>query len=123
AIPPLRRLEPPLGPAVSSPSFTAAPMPETATHPGPTWRELCEDPRYAFLRDAPFKVETNRWGQIVMSPTYQRHGYFQARIVQLLGQLLPHGTALVECAIRTSDGVKEADAAWYTAQRWEQAKD
>lgn len=98
-------------------------MPETALHPGPSWRELCEDPRYAFLRDVPFKVETNRWGQIIISPTYQRHGYFQFEVARLLREVLPHGVALVECAIRTTDGVKEADAAWYTAERWEQVKD
>ncbi len=100
-------------------------MPPTVDDlPGLSWRALCEDPRFAFLADQPFKIETNRRGQIVMSPTYQRHGYFAAEIAFLL-RTLPDapGAVVVECAVRTADGVKEADVAWYTADRWAQVKD
>lgn len=29
------------------------------------WQEVCEDKA---LQDLPYKIELNRWGQIVMSP-------------------------------------------------------
>ncbi|MEM6784108.1 MAG: Uma2 family endonuclease [Bacteroidota bacterium] len=99
------------------------PVLETLPASGLTWEALCDDPRYAFLHDLPFKIETNRWGQLVMSPHYQRHSSRQTRIALLLQQRLPEGTALVECAVQTDDGVKVADTAWYTAERWAEVAD
>ena len=34
------------------------------------WREVIENPS---LRNLPFKIETNEWGQIVMTPATVRH--------------------------------------------------
>jgi hypothetical protein len=34
------------------------------------WQEICDHP---CLRDLPFKLETDRWGHIVMSPASNRH--------------------------------------------------
>lgn len=73
------------------------------------WQEVCNHPS---LRDLPFKIETNEWGQIVMSPATNRHSYLQGQIEQLLRQMRTDGTAFPECAIETERGVKVADVAW-----------
>ncbi len=31
------------------------------------WKEVCENKQ---LQDLPFKIELNKWGQIVMSPVF-----------------------------------------------------
>lgn len=73
------------------------------------WQEIIESP---LLRDLPFKLETNAYGQIVMSPASNRHGLLQMKIGRLLGDLLSDGECIAECGIQTSDGVKVADVAW-----------
>jgi Uma2 family endonuclease len=73
------------------------------------WQQICDNPLF---QDMPFKVETNRWGQIVMSPASNQHGLYQARIVRWLTKLLDGGEPLVECSIQTGDGVKVSDVAW-----------
>lgn len=80
-----------------------------------TWKELCLDERF---RDLPFKIELNGRGQIIMSPTSNYHGYFAFKIGELLRKHLPKGEVIVECAVETSDGVKEADVAWASRKRW-----
>ena len=76
------------------------------------WAELCDDP---LLRDLPGKIELNGYGVIEMSPATNRHGMVQARIARALGEQLPHGEAIVECSILTSDGVRVPDVAWASA--------
>ena len=74
-----------------------------------TWVELCNDKN---LRDLPYKIELNRAGKIIMSPTRNLHGYFASEIAQLLKELMRTGKTLVECAIETEDSTKVADVAW-----------
>lgn len=93
---------------------------EKTKHVGLTWEEVCAFPQ---LNDLPFKIETNEWGQIVMSPTRLKHGAFQARIARYLADLLGSGEVITEAAIKTSKGAKVADVAWFSAERWEQVKD
>lgn len=73
------------------------------------WQEVCDNP---FLRDLPFKIETNRWGHIVMSPASNQHGLLQALLVKELLQHASGGTPITECSIQTTDGVKVTDVAW-----------
>jgi len=80
----------------------------------PTWTEICDDPS---LRDLPFKIETNRYGTIMMSPAKGWHGDLQVEIAFLLRQLLPGGRVITEAPIQTTDGVKVADVAWFTKER------
>ncbi len=79
------------------------------------WSELCEDKD---LQDLPYKIELNRHGQIVMSPTRHKHRYFQCEIAFLLKKLLPHGFVAVECAVDTPEGTKVADVAWSSLDRF-----
>lgn len=79
-----------------------------------TWAELCEDP---LLQNLPYKIETNRFNQIVMSPASNWHGGFQSEIAHLLHGLMQGGRVITECAVETDDGVKVADVAWVTRER------
>lgn len=92
----------------------------TARKTGLSWEDLCRDPH---LQDLPYKIETNEWGQIVMSPTYVWHGKYQFRIGQLLAEHLSAGEVVTECAIKTAKGTKVADVVWCSLERWEEVKD
>jgi len=74
-----------------------------------SWEEICADPR---LSDLPFKIETNEYGQIVMSPAKFWHSSMQGKLAGLLWQLRASGIVSTETAIATSKGVKVADVAW-----------
>lgn len=84
------------------------------------WEEVCEHKQ---LQDLPFKIELNKWGQIVMSPVRIKHSFYQGRIQSLLESLLQDGEVMPECAIDTSDGVKVADVVWCSGQRFDQIQD
>jgi len=73
------------------------------------WKELCERKE---LQDLPYKIETNKWGQIIMSPAKLKHSFYQRKIANLLETLMGGGKAIPEAAIQTTDGVKVADVAW-----------
>jgi Uma2 family endonuclease len=79
-----------------------------------SWQEICENPS---LKDLPYKIETNRFDQIVMSPAFSWHGGYQAEIASLLKNLLPNGRAITECAIETADGTKVPDVVWISRSR------
>ena len=74
-----------------------------------TWDQVCADPS---LQNLPYKIETNEWGQIVMSPAKFWHSSKQGRIARLLGSLTDAGDISTETAIQTTKGVKSADVAW-----------
>ena len=84
------------------------------------WEEVCENKQ---LQDLPFKIELNKWGQVVMSPVKVKHSFYQGRIQRLLESLLSNGEVMPECAINTSDGVKVADVVWCSADRFDQIQD
>lgn len=84
------------------------------------WEEVCE---LKELQDLPFKIELNKWGQIVMSPVKIKHSFYQGRIQRLLESLLNIGEVMPECAINTSDGVKVADVVWCSDERFTQIED
>jgi Uma2 family endonuclease len=84
------------------------------------WEEVCENKQ---LQDLPFKIELNKWGQIVMSPVKIKHSFYQGRIQRLLESLLKTGEVMPECAIDTSDGVKVADVVWCSEERFDRIQD
>jgi Uma2 family endonuclease len=75
------------------------------------WQEVCENPA---LQDLPFKIELNRFGQIVMSPASNWHGALQMRIGSRL--LALGGELISECSVQTSDSTKVADVAWLSKE-------
>lgn len=74
-----------------------------------TWDEVCAN---RYLQDLPFRIETNRWGQIVMAPRHNDHSFARASIYDLLLKKTRSGVALQETVIDTEDGNKVADATW-----------
>jgi Uma2 family endonuclease len=83
------------------------------------WQEVCEHPS---LKDLPFKVETNEYGQIVMTPVNNLRGILRGEIGYKLSPSFSTGHVLSSAAIRTSKGTKVADVAWISFERWEQVK-
>jgi len=74
------------------------------------WAELLADAELAKIEG---RIETDRFGHIIMSPPpAPSHGGYQAEIVFLLRTLLVRRRVLTECPISTADGVKAADVAW-----------
>lgn len=79
------------------------------------WKQVCTEPA---LLDLAERVETNRYGQIVMMPPPGfAHANFQFEIGHRLKTLMSGGRTLTECAVLTSDGVKGADVAWISERR------
>lgn len=79
------------------------------------WNELLADTELARFEG---RIETDRHGQIIMTPPpAPAHGSYQARIAHLLQELFPKGRVLTECPISTADGVKAADVAWASPER------
>jgi Uma2 family endonuclease len=77
------------------------------------WSQVLADPS---LHDLPYKIETNEYGQIVMSPAKIEHCDFQGDIYSLLKEHLPQGKPVCECPVQTSKGVKVPDVAWRSWQ-------
>ncbi len=73
------------------------------------WHELMENP---YLRNLPYKVELNKFGQILMSPASNRHGILQNKTAREIERNKQSGIVIIECSILTSEGVRVADVAW-----------
>ncbi len=73
------------------------------------WREIIENP---FFQNVPYKVELNKFGQILMSPASNQHGILQYQIGREIEDNKQSGTIIIECSVLTSEGVKVADVAW-----------
>lgn len=80
-----------------------------------TWEAICAD---RSLRDLPYKIETNRYSQIIMSPASSWHSAQGGEAGRLLISLLPWGRMLIECPVQTSDGVRVPDVAWMSRERF-----
>ena len=85
-----------------------------------TWLDLCNDKN---LQDLPYKIELNKAGKIIMSPTRNRHGYYASKIARLLAELMVKGESFVELAVDTEDSTKVADAAWASPKTFKIIKD
>jgi Uma2 family endonuclease len=92
--------------------------PLTANEHQNAWEALCNDKTLAGIA---YKIETDAWGAVRMSPTQTKHSRMVGRITHLLKQKLG-GEAMPELAIVTNDGVKVPDVAWcsesFLAKHW-----
>lgn len=88
---------------------------QTKDRRGLSWTEICEDP---LLQDLPYKVETNQYGQIVLSPHSRLRSRLQIFVSDRLRDHLDRGERFVELAIETAKGTKVADVAWMSADRY-----
>ena len=80
-----------------------------------SWATICAD---RTLQDLPYKVETNRYNQIVMSPASSWHGGYEYEIGKQIELRLSGGRVIVECAIETTDGIRVADVSWISKERY-----
>src|SRR5215471_12740870 len=79
------------------------------------WEKVLTDD---FLAGLSHRIETDRYGQIIMSPPpAPEHGEEQFSVGKRLDQLLPAGHVITECPLSTSDGVKLVDVAWMSKDR------
>lgn len=66
----------------------------------------------------PGRVETNAFGNLIMMPPSSgSHSYRTRQVLKALEDSLG-GIALPECPISTMDGVRAADAGWYSEERF-----
>jgi Uma2 family endonuclease len=79
-----------------------------------TWDTILAD---RSLRDLPYKIETNRYDKIIMSPASNWQSDYQTEIAYQLRLLLPDGRASVEFAIETADGIRVPDVIWISKTR------
>src|SRR6478672_7217234 len=80
-----------------------------------TWAEICNDKALSAL---PYRIESDRWGNIVMSPPPRsRDAEYQGEIAVLLRQMMAGGRSIPECPILTAEGVKAPDVAWVSHER------
>ncbi len=81
------------------------------------WEKVLAD---SFLAGLPYRVETDRYGQIIMSPPpAPEHGKDQFGVGKRLDQLLPAGQIITECPVSTAEGVKLVNVAWMSEGRWQ----
>jgi Uma2 family endonuclease len=74
------------------------------------WNEVLADSTLSKIEG---RIETDRHGNVVMSPPpAASHGGYQSEICFLLRTLMPDGRVTTECPISTADGVRAADVAW-----------
>jgi len=83
------------------------------------WQEVCAD---TALQDISYKIELNRWGQIVMSPAKNKHSVYQGLIQSIIQSILKQGLTYLECPIQTEDNVKVAGVVWISRERYQQIK-
>ncbi len=79
------------------------------------WEKVLAD---SSLAELPYRFETDRYGQIIMSPPpAPEHGEEQSGIAYLLKNSLPSGHVITECPVSTREGVKLVDVAWISKPR------
>lgn len=74
-----------------------------------TWDEVINSP---LLRNLPFKIELNGFGQIVMTPRSNKQGAIRSEVGFKIHRSKKRGQIIFGCSTETSDGVKVADVAW-----------
>lgn len=77
------------------------------------WQEVCDDP---LLRNLPYKIELDEWGNIVMSPATNRHGMMQSLLIQAISKFSNGGLVFPESPVQTAKGVKVPDVVWASSE-------
>ena len=83
------------------------------------WAEVLSDCIYA---DHPHRIETNAYGQVIMTPAAA--GGHSTRASEIAYQLRTRlgGKGLTECPVSTIEGVKALDVGWYSDDRHNQVR-
>lgn len=90
----------------------------SASEQATLWERVCRDPS---LQSLPYKVETNEYGQITLSPHKNLHSILQTKISDLLrDHMEAPGLRAVEFAVETAKGTKAPDVIWISKKRYRQ---
>ena len=82
---------------------------------GRTWQEICDDP---VLADLPYKIESDQWGNVIMSPPAGAdHCDYQGEILATLLRIMPKGLVRAEYPLQTNKGVKAIDVVWVSREK------
>jgi Uma2 family endonuclease len=82
------------------------------------WEHALRDPA---LQDLPYKIETNEYDQLVLSPHKPYHSVQQSDVYDALKDRMDRpGRPVQEFAIQTSGGIKVADVVWISEERLQQ---
>jgi Uma2 family endonuclease len=73
------------------------------------WLNICSN---SLFNDFPYKIQTDKWGNLLMSPETNEHGIYQAKIISLISKLTDKGIIISECSVQSKEGIKVADVAW-----------
>jgi Uma2 family endonuclease len=73
------------------------------------WQEVIENP---LLQNLPFKIELNKFGQILMSPISNAKGTLKFQVAKKLDKIRQNGIVAFSSSILTFEGVRVADVAW-----------
>lgn len=85
------------------------------------WHRILHDSQ---LQELPYKIETNEYGQIILSPHKPKHGIYQTRISDLLrDHAIQPGTRAVEFAVETARGIKVPEVVWISEERFGKVPD
>lgn len=83
------------------------------------WDKLCRDPN---LSDLPYKTETNRRGQLILTPISVSRSTRMSSVMRGLDSCAPGGRSLPSFAIVTPAGVKVPDVVWASGGRLAEMK-
>jgi Uma2 family endonuclease len=78
------------------------------------WQELCRDPS---LNDLPYKTETNRRGQLILTPVSVSRSTRMSEVMRALDGCLSEGESYPSFAIATPRGTKVPDVVWASGGR------
>ena len=78
------------------------------------WEELCRDPS---LNGLPYKTETNRRGQLILTPISVSRSMRMSSVMRKLDSCAPGGRPLPSFAIATPGGTKVPDVVWTSGGR------
>ena len=78
------------------------------------WDKLCRDPN---LSDLPYKTETNRRGQLILTPISVSRSTRMSSVMRGLDSCAPGGRSLPSFAIVTPAGAEVPDVVWASGGR------
>jgi len=78
------------------------------------WEELCRDPS---LNGLPYKTETNRRGQLILTPISVSRSMRMSSVMRALDNHLSEGESYPSFAIATPGGTKVPDVVWASGGR------
>ena len=100
---------------MSSVTYAAKPVEDQHVFNLARWIEVLADPELDKLEG---RVETDRYGNIVMSPPPSfSHSTRQTEILLALDRLIEHGVVRGECPLSTAGGMRGVDAVWASQAR------